>query len=111
MRVGPPGGLTTDRMPPATSILSARPRRLAADVGGGLAVQPGQQLVYRLQLLSGTRAEPGRERLALLVGHGEQPLTRFPYGLGLLAAAACSPICRAERPPVPGGGRLVGLLT
>ena len=26
MRVGPPGGLTTDRKPPTTSILSARPR-------------------------------------------------------------------------------------
>jgi len=24
MRVGPPGGLTTDKTPPATSILSAR---------------------------------------------------------------------------------------
>ena len=34
MRVGPPEGLATDRIPPATSILSARPRRpreLASD--------------------------------------------------------------------------------
>jgi hypothetical protein len=36
-----------------------RAGELAADVTGRLAVQPGQQLVYRLQLLPRTRAEPG----------------------------------------------------
>jgi len=62
-----------------------RAGELAADVAGGLAVQPGQQLVYLLQQLPGARAEPGRKRLALLVGHRQQAPTRFPDGLGLRA--------------------------
>jgi serine/threonine-protein kinase len=120
MRVGPPRGLTTDKMPPATSILSARPRRpreLARDAPPRpssptlIVRQPAVAFTCAANLAEvhaapDLRASLIRWGLALTVGTGT--------GMAVLAAwrwLRAPRIVRVVNAPVAVGGAAVALLS